>query len=276
MKRVLPVLIALVLLAQALSAEPRLSVTGNPYQGSALFVRLSESEEQTAPQLTWEKETYTLASDSQGNWETVIPISLDAKPKETLVVTQGEQSWKRQVPVKERGYGYQELWISEATLANYDTPQNKADDQLIIDTLQSDQTPRLFSGKFQVPVVAPESTGFGMRRLYNGWRKGWHKGLDLAGWEGEAVKSPADATVLLSTRGVVNGNTLVLSHGAGVGSVYLHLNSIQVTEGQSVKKGQVIGTVGGTGGFAPHLHWEVRVHGIPVYPKLFYAVPKGW
>ena len=276
MKRSILVLLSALFLALPTVAQPALSVTGNAYQGSALFVRLSASDSQETPRVTWNGETYDMVQTSAGDWETVVPVEIDAKPQLTLTVEQGETTLTRSVSVKKRGYGYQELWISADTLANYDTPQNKADDQAIIDALKADREPKLFEGDFRAPITAPESTNFGMKRLYNGWRKGWHKGLDLAGWAGQAVKSPADGVVILSTRGVVNGNTLVLSHGAGVGSVYLHLSSIQVTEGQKVKAGQVIGKVGGTGGFAPHLHWETRVHGEPVYPKLFYAVPQGW
>jgi murein DD-endopeptidase MepM/ murein hydrolase activator NlpD len=264
------------LFALPVCAEPALSVTGNAYEGSALFVRLSGSEGETPPAVEWESETYEMVPASQGEWESVIPISLDAGGSQTLKVSSGEESWNRTLQVKKRNYGHQSISLNPATLASYDKPQNKADDQTILDELEADRTSRLFGVNFQIPVEAPETTGFGLRRTYNGWRKGWHKGLDLAGWEGEAVASPTDAVVLHTARGVVNGNTVVLSHGAGVGSVYMHLNSIQVRAGQEVKQGQVIGTVGGTGGFAPHLHWEVRVHGVPVNPKLFFQLPKSW
>lgn len=257
-------------------AQPALSVSGNAYQGSALFVRLSGSDSAETPTASFDGKTYDLVRAKSGEWETVVPVDIDAKPKLTLTVRQGEVSHSRTVSIKKRSYGYQELWISEATLANYDTPQNKADDKKILDALTADREPRLFSGDFIQPVEAPETTGFGQKRLYNGWRKGWHKGQDLAGWEGQAVMSPSDGIVILVSRGVVNGNTLVLSHGAGVASVHLHLDSIQVTEGQRVRAGQVVATVGGTGGFAPHLHWETRVHGVPVFPKLFYSLPSGW
>lgn len=268
-------LIFLSLVALA-SAEPALSVKGSTYEGSALFVRLADCPDESAPTAQIKGETYEFVSAGQGVWETVLPLSVESGGQVTLNVKCADQSWQRSFKVKSRNYGHQSITLPESTLANYDNPQNKADDQAIIDALEADSTERLFQGDFIYPVVAPETTGFGLQRLYNGWKKGWHKGLDLAGWEGEAVKAPADAVVVHTARGIVNGNTVVLSHGAGVGSVYIHLNSIQVSEGQSLKKGQVLGTVGGTGGFAPHLHWETRVHGEPVNPKLFFAVPEGW
>lgn len=267
--------VLLMLSAPAL-AQPQLSVTGNSFEGSALFIRLSGVESEAPPKVTLEGETYQAVPSEQG-FEIVVPLSIDSGGSQTLVVeTDDGQRWSRTLQVKTRHYGHQSISLSPSTLAGYDNPQNKADDAAILKVLQDDSEPRLFTTDFRYPVEAPQTTGFGLRRTYNGWKKGWHKGLDLAGWEGQPVKAPAPGLVLHTARGLVNGNTVVLSHGAGVGSSYLHLNSIQVKPGQRVKAGTVIGTVGGTGGFAPHLHWEVRVQGVPVHPKVFFQLPSGW
>ena len=258
------------------SAQPTLSVKGNTYEGAALFLTLSECADKNPPTAEIEGATYDFLPGGEGQWELVVPLSTESGGPVQLTVKCAEESFQRSFQVKSRNYGHQSITLNPSTLAGYDDPQNKADDRKIIEALETDRTPKLFDGDFIYPVQAPQTTGFGLKRTYNGWKKGWHKGLDLAGWEGEAVKAPADAVVLHTARGIVNGNTVVLSHGGGVGSVYLHLNSIQVREGQELRKGQVLGTVGGTGGFAPHLHWETRVHGVPVNPKLFFSVPSGW
>ena len=272
------VLIVILLLTAIGLCEPTLSVTGNAYEGSVFFLRISDYEAEQAPTVKWEGAKYSFVQAEDGAWETCVPISIDAGGKQSLRVEipEEEKSWNRTVNVKSRSYGHQSISLNPSTLASYDDPQNKADDEKILAALTDDGSAPLFKSNFQLPVRAPETTGFGLRRTYNGWKKGWHKGLDLAGWEGEPVVSPAEAVVIHTARGIVNGNTVVLSHGAGVGSVYMHLNSIQVREGQTLKKGQALGTVGGTGGFAPHLHWEVRVHGVPVNPKVFFALPKSW
>jgi len=269
-------LFLILLLTAVVQAQPTLSVSGNAHQGSAVFVRLSGLEGSDPPSVLWEDATYVMVRGSNNDWESVLAVSIDGHGSKALVVSAGEEQWTRTLEVKNKHYGHQSISLNPATLASYDDPQNKADDEAILEELEKDRTPRLFRSNFRYPVKAPQTTGFGLQRTYNGWRKGWHKGLDLAGWEGEAVRSPSKAVVIHTARGVVNGNTVVLSHGAGVGSVYLHLNSIQVTEGQSLSEGQVIGTVGGSGGFSPHLHWETRVHGVPVDPKLFFQLPKSW
>lgn len=266
----------LCLLTLGVSAEPKLSVAGNSFEGSALFLRITDEAAKEAPKVTIEKETYRAVPGETG-WEIVVPLSIDSGGRQNLVVeTDSGQRWVRRLKVKARSYGHQSITLSANTLAGYDNPRNKSDDKAILEALQKDTTKRLFKSNFRLPVQAPQTTGFGLRRTYNGWKKGWHKGLDLAGWEGQPVKAPADGVVIHTARGLVNGNTVVLSHGSGVGSSYFHLNSILVKEGQKVRAGHKIGTVGGTGGFAPHLHWEVRAQGVPVHPKVFFKLPKGW
>jgi murein DD-endopeptidase MepM/ murein hydrolase activator NlpD len=226
----------------------------------------------------WEGKKYPLSwIAAASSWRAVLPISIDCPRQQTLRVHQDDQTLlERTVSVKARNYGTQYLSISPATLASYDDPQNKADDQAILASMKKLDEQQRWQGHFQLPCEAPESTGFGQRRLYNGWKKGWHKGLDLAGWEGQAVLAPAAGRVIHRARGIVNGNTLALSHGLGVFSVYFHLNDFAVGLGDSVEAGQSIATVGGTGGFAPHLHWEMRAYGAPVHPKAFLTLPADW
>ncbi len=265
------------LLDAAALADPTLSVTGNTYQGSALFVRVQDVQGDTAPTAVWEGKTWNLVGSAQGGWETVLPVGIDTLGQQSLKVSLADGTvWQRALTVAPRNYGRQSISLSASTLASYDDPQNKADDEAILKALLADSRPRQFQGNFIYPVDAPQSTGFGLKRTYNGWKKSWHKGLDLAGWEGETVVAPADGVVIHTARGIVNGNTIVVSHGDGVGTSYFHLSRISVQVGDQVSQGDPIGAVGGTGGFAPHLHWEVRVHGVPVHPKAFFQLPASW
>lgn len=276
MKNLVLLLILFGILANHGLAQETLSVTGNAYEGSALFLRVSGSESSEPPTVSMDDVNYSFSPSSDGVWETLLPLSTDSRGRQIFTVTASDKTWKRAVTVKARNYGHQSISLSPTTLAGYDNPRNKADDQAILTALENDRTSRLFQGVFRLPVKAPKTTDFGLRRTYNGWRKGWHKGIDLAGWEGEGVVAPEDGKVIHTASGIVNGNTIVLSHGSGAATVYFHLNAIQVRKGQIVKAGQTIGTVGGTGGFSPHLHWETRVHGVPVNPKVFFSLPRSW
>ena len=85
---------------------------------------------------------------------------------------------------------------------------------------------------------------------------------------GESVYSPADGIVSLVARNMyLMGNTLMIDHGLGVQSVFIHLDSIKVKKGDYIKKGSIIANVGRTGrATGPHLHWGVSVGTVPVDP----------
>jgi murein DD-endopeptidase MepM/ murein hydrolase activator NlpD len=95
----------------------------------------------------------------------------------------------------------------------------------------------------------------------------FHQGLDIANEEGTSVKAPADGVVVYSGWQGSYGKLVVLDHGYGYSTRYGHLQRCLVNVGQRVKRGQVIAFLGDTGrSTAPHLHYEIRVHGIPVDP----------
>jgi len=129
---------------------------------------------------------------------------------------------------------------------------------------------RRWDGPFRYPVENPQVTSaFGTRRSYNGGPySSYHEGLDLRGTVGTPVYAPADGVVALAGPLVVRGNAVILRHGWGVCSGYWHLSAVAVQTGQSVKAGELLGYVGNTGlATGAHLHWEIRVRGVPVDPQ---------
>jgi murein DD-endopeptidase MepM/ murein hydrolase activator NlpD len=135
---------------------------------------------------------------------------------------------------------------------------------------------RRWQGPFRYPVAQPEVTSeFGTRRSYNGGPySSYHEGLDLRGSAGTPVYAPADGRVALAEALVVRGNAVILHHGWGVCSGYWHLQAVAVQEDQTVKTGDLLGYVGNTGlSTGAHLHWEIRVRGIPVDPRQWVEGP---
>ena len=117
------------------------------------------------------------------------------------------------------------------------------------------------------PVRGWITSRFGMRQspFWDGLT--FHQGLDIANEEGTSVKAPADGVVVYSGWQGSYGKLIVLDHGYGYSTRYGHLQRCLVNVGQRVKRGQVIAFLGDTGrSTAPHLHFEIRVHGIPVDP----------
>ncbi|SHH30093.1 Murein DD-endopeptidase MepM and murein hydrolase activator NlpD, contain LysM domain [Thermosyntropha lipolytica DSM 11003] len=104
-----------------------------------------------------------------------------------------------------------------------------------------------------------------------GWRQsGFHHGIDIAGSRGEPIRAAADGTVVFSGYKPVYGKMVVLRHADGRETVYAHAHSLKVSEGEKVKKGQIIATVGTTGRTTgPHVHFEVREEGKTVNPLKF-------
>ncbi len=126
-----------------------------------------------------------------------------------------------------------------------------------------------WNGPFRSPVTEPTQTSaFGTLRSYNGGPfRSFHRGQDLRGTVGTPVYAPADGVVVLAEPLTVRGDTVILRHGLGVCSVYNHLSEISVKEGDTVIAGTLLGKIGDTGLVTgPHLHWEVRVLGVPVDP----------
>ena len=123
-------------------------------------------------------------------------------------------------------------------------------------------------GSLSSPVATPVITStygyrvhpiFGDRRL--------HTGIDLRASSGTAIKAAAPGEVVFAGWRGGYGNCTIVDHGGGVATLYAHQSALQVAQGDEVKRGQVIGAAGATGNATgPHLHFEVRVNGVPVDP----------
>lgn len=126
---------------------------------------------------------------------------------------------------------------------------------------------RLWDGLFLMPVEDPRITSvFGSRRSYDGGpATGYHAGTDFGGAEGTPIYAPAAGVIALAEELIVRGGAVIVDHGLGVFSGYWHLSGIAVEIGQSVVPGSLLGYMGTTGlSTGSHLHWELRVVGIPV------------
>ena len=135
--------------------------------------------------------------------------------------------------------------------------------------------PRLWTGRWRAPVIAPGSGRFGVLRSYNGAPPSdWHHGHDFSATEGEPIVAPAAGVVVFAGELPVHGNGVILDHGAGVYSGYWHMAAVDVPLGDQVDQGDRLGFVGNTGlSVGAHLHWEVIVHGQDVDPVQWLESP---
>jgi murein DD-endopeptidase MepM/ murein hydrolase activator NlpD len=126
--------------------------------------------------------------------------------------------------------------------------------------------------RFLWPATGRISTLFGSQRIYkNGEAGAYHSGVDVARPTGTPVLAPADGVVILAADRpfTLEGNLLMIDHGADLNSAFLHLSRIDVRVGDRVKRGQVIGAIGMTGrATGPHLHWGMKWRDARIDPLL--------
>ena len=127
-----------------------------------------------------------------------------------------------------------------------------------------------FALPFQWPVQVRISGRFGNARVYNGQPGAGHSGMDIAAPDGTPVRAPAGGVVTFASPDLyLTGGTVLLDHGHGVSSNFLHLSRIDVKVGDRIEPGQVIGAVGATGrATGPHLHWGMNWFDTRIDPLL--------
>lgn len=137
----------------------------------------------------------------------------------------------------------------------------KNDNKLITKARSVDSNLSYFSNEFKMPLTNSIITGvYGSQRVLNGIPKSPHYGLDFAASEGTNIKAMLDGVVTLSEKDLYyTGGTIIFDHGHGVSTLYMHLKDVYVQNGQDIKQGDVIGTVGKTGrSTGPHL--DIRLN----------------
>ena len=121
------------------------------------------------------------------------------------------------------------------------------------------------------PAKGRISGFFGSQRIYAGEPGSPHSGVDIARPTGTPVVAPADGVVILAAQEpfTLEGRLLMIDHGMGLNSAFLHLSRIDVAEGQVVTRGQVVGAIGTTGrSTGAHLHWGMKLGDVRIDPQL--------
>lgn len=132
-----------------------------------------------------------------------------------------------------------------------------------------------FAQRFAWPLQGRVSGRFGNQRVYNGKPGSPHSGMDIAAPTGTPVKAPAAGVVTFAAPDLyLTGGTVLLDHGFGISSNFLHLSRIDVAVGDRVEQGQVVGAVGATGrATGPHLHWGMNWFDVRIDPLLVLERP---
>ena len=173
-------------------------------------------------------------------------------------------------------YPVQRLTLSNQRMVdpNPEDLQRINTEQLLIDAARDRFSPTPPSTlRLRAPVHAPLSSLFGSRRVLNGQPRNPHTGLDFAAPTGAPIRTPLAGEVADVGNFFFTGNTVFVDHGTGFVTMYAHLSRVDVSPGQHLDAGDLIGQVGSTGrATGPHLHWSVFLSNVPVDPKLLLEV----
>jgi murein DD-endopeptidase MepM/ murein hydrolase activator NlpD len=170
-------------------------------------------------------------------------------------------------PAKE--FPLSKLWVDRRFL----TPPPEFKERIeweseLLRVLFNSYTPEwMGEGKFIFPSSGSARPSFGERRLFNDFHWSTHRGIDVASPLGSPVIASNSGKVILARNLYYAGNAVIIDHGIGVFTFYVHLSRFNVKRGDYVHKGDIIGKVGATGRVTgPHLHWAVMVAGKNVDP----------
>jgi murein DD-endopeptidase MepM/ murein hydrolase activator NlpD len=240
-----------------------------PVPGGVVLLDL-ESEQR--PTVMFEnRRVMVLEGDAPDQWLVVVGISLSHAPGTYSVQVDGMKSISFDINPKD--YESQHLTVTNKRQVN------PTEEDLVRIRRESVEMGRSFTHwddstspvtGFILPTRGVVSSTFGLRRFFNEQPRNPHSGLDLAAAEGVAIVAPASGKVAVTGNYFFNGNTVLLDHGQGLISMYCHMSRIDVTMGDSVAAGEVLGAVGQTGRVTgPHLHWSVSLNNARVDPSLF-------
>ncbi|NBD16474.1 MAG: peptidoglycan DD-metalloendopeptidase family protein [Cyanobacteria bacterium] len=243
----------------------------NPQLGDTVSVTMETAPNEDKPKVTWGDQSYPVFAVGENQYRALIPTTpLDQSGKVPLTIRGEETVRNFLVWLRDRAFPTQRIWLSGSN----NRPATELELNRVADFKKLVTPEQYWNGAFVRPNRGSVSTVFGVRRYYNGEfaEDYYHKGVDYAAGTGSPVVAPANGTVALvgkESEGFhVHGNTIGIDHGQGVLSIFLHLNNINVQEGERVTAGQKIGTVGSTGASTgPHLHWGLYVNGQAIDPS---------
>lgn len=260
------IIITIILFLSAASAAGTLpfNLPETIYQGDVIVGKVDPEAK------VWEKDRL-LYIGSQGI--VVIPVPRDQKKDIKITVLQRGKKTSHIIRVWAYPWKKQEIKGLPSYFVSPNKTQQKkikSDNRKVQAVRRSPPYPIAFFVQkgFVAPVKGRVSGPFGTVRILNGKPRSHHSGVDFAAGLGTVVRAPANGIVRMTDSNMyLMGKTLMLDHGLGVYSIFIHLNEISVRVGDLVRQGEAIAKVGKTGrATGPHLHWGVSVRMTSIDP----------
>jgi murein DD-endopeptidase MepM/ murein hydrolase activator NlpD len=243
-----------------------LTTTNKAIQGALLHAKIGAK----VKHISFPGHRTTILEDG----EFMIAFARTAPAKEKLTLTLEDGSiLEREFTVEQRKYETDKIDGLPKNQVDLDAPTKKKVGQAEakFDDLRvkfGDST--CFRETFKWPVKGKLTSRYGQPRLLNGTDAGPHWGVDIVAVKGTPVHAPACGKVIVAEKDVpLSGNVIIVDHGRGLSSTFLHLDKLKVKVGDAIKQGQEIGTVGLTGRTnGAHLDWRMNLFDIRIDPEL--------
>ncbi len=269
-RRLLFALAGLACGARASDAQPLPKASSVP--GGIARIALGPSAERPA---AYQGTLPLLVTGDPADWTALVGIPLAAPPGRGRIRVVPHAGGERTLDylVRPKKYLEQRLRVApgQVDLSPEDQARHAREREHQLQVMATFSAPAgIDSLAMEPPVSGPRSSSFGLRRVFNGKPRAPHAGMDIAAATGAPVQAPLAGKVIDTGDYFFNGRTVWLDHGGGLLTLYCHLEDIGVKNGDALRTGDVLGTVGATGrATGPHLHWGVLLNRAMVDPALF-------
>lgn len=258
------VVAALLFMASPAVAEIPLALSGTAAEGGLMLGK-------TAPGATVTLDGAPVRTSPDGDF--LIGFGRDEAGTKRLEVSLGNEKAAREIAVADRTFRIERI---DGLPKKKVTPDPEALARIKTEKAEMDAAKKItdaaasYLGGFQWPAAGRISGVYGSQRILNGQPRRPHYGTDVAAPVGTPVKAITGGRVTFVHPGMFfNGKTVLIDHGLGLRSVYIHLSSTTVKAGDRVAAGTVIGAIGKTGrATGPHLHFGLTLGSIPIDPEL--------
>ncbi len=253
---------------------PLLSMLLFVAQGDALQLKYAHRDGMSSVEVRWQNQKIPLLQ-SGDSWVTIIGVDLDLDAGDyaanvTFQFSDGrEEEHKDVIRVVSKSFPETHLTVEPryVDLSPEDLARSNRESRHL-EQIFTHITPEIYwDGGFLTPIPNTVTSNFGHRRVFNLKPRNPHSGVDISAKAGTPVCSSNRGKIADVGDYFFNGKTVIVDHGLGIYSVYLHLSRIDVKKDQLVQKGEVLGLVGSTGRVTgPHLHWGFRAQNARVDP----------
>jgi len=240
--------------------------------GDAFLVKVSEAKKSEIPAASLSGKEILFSRCGEACFIGIGAVALETKPGRHMIhLRMGEKSMQLVLLVKRTRFPTLFLTLPrEKVFLSPDDLERAEREEERLQSLWMTMTGRLWEGTFLFPLEHSISTAFGTKRMMNRKVTSIHKGVDIRGKQGDGVRASNHGRVVLAEELFFGGNTVILDHGQGIFTIYMHLSSFAVKPDDLVSTGDLIGSVGSSGrSSGPHLHFGVKLQGISVNPVSF-------